>query len=67
MVQRVFTGPEFPGHGSVDHGNRLDAGEFLELVTLTHAELLAAFERGEVTDAKTVAALFWLERRRARR
>lgn len=48
-------------------GNRLDAGEFLELVTLSHAELLAAFDRGEVTDAKTVAALFWLERRLARK
>jgi len=47
-------------------GNRLDAGEFLELVTMTHDELLSAFERGEVTDAKTVAALFWLERRRRR-
>jgi ADP-ribose pyrophosphatase len=46
-------------------GNRLDAGEFLELVTLSHAELLEAFDRGEVTDAKTVAALFHLERRRA--
>lgn len=48
-------------------GNQLDAGEFLEVVTLTHAELLAAFDRGEITDSKTVAGLFWMERRMAAR
>ena len=47
-------------------GRKLDDGEFLDIVTLSHDELLAAFDRGEITDAKTVAALFWLERRRLR-
>jgi ADP-ribose pyrophosphatase len=45
-------------------GSRLDEGEFLELVTFSHDELLQAFDRGEITDAKTVAALFILDRAR---
>jgi ADP-ribose pyrophosphatase len=47
-------------------GRKLDDGEFLELVAWTHDELLAAFDRGEITDAKTVAALFVLDRERRR-
>jgi ADP-ribose pyrophosphatase len=38
-------------------GARLDHGEFLEIVTLSVDELLAALDRGEITDAKTVSAL----------
>ena len=38
-------------------GARLDHGEFLELETPTLDELLAALDRGEITDAKTVASL----------
>lgn len=38
-------------------GARLDHGEFLELATPTLDELLAALDRGEITDAKTVSAL----------
>jgi len=45
-------------------GSKLDPGEFLEIVALTEDELLAAWDRGEVTDAKTVAALFAWRRRR---
>ncbi len=45
-------------------GARLDDGEFLEIATLSHDEMLAALDRGEVTDVKTVAALMFLERRR---
>jgi ADP-ribose pyrophosphatase len=45
-------------------GAQLDEGEFLDVVTMTEAYLLEAFDRGEVTDGKTVAALFaWLRRR----
>ena len=45
-------------------GARLDAGEFLDVVTMTEDELLATFDSGGVTDGKTVAALFaWLRRR----
>jgi ADP-ribose pyrophosphatase len=44
-------------------GRRLDDDEHLDIHALSGAELLAAFDRGEITDAKTVAALFHLERR----
>lgn len=46
-------------------GCALDDGEFLEIGTLAHDEMLAALDRGEVTDVKTVAALMLLERRLA--
>lgn len=48
-------------------GAALDEGEFLEVGTLSHDAMLDALDRGEVTDVKTVAALMFLERRRARR
>jgi hypothetical protein len=47
-------------------GRHLDDGEFLEIAAMSHDELLAAFDRGEITDSKTVAALFMLERARQR-
>jgi ADP-ribose pyrophosphatase len=47
-------------------GAKLDHGEFLEIVALTEDQLLAAYDRGEVTDAKTIAALFAWRRRRGR-
>jgi ADP-ribose pyrophosphatase len=47
-------------------GAKLDAGEFLEICTMSLDEMLAALDRGEITDAKTVAALL-LYARRARR
>ena len=43
-------------------GRRLDDDEHLDVVTMRGDELLAAFDRGAITDAKTVAALFWLAR-----
>jgi len=39
-------------------GQQLDDGEFLDVAEMTVAELLAALDHGELTDAKTVAALF---------
>jgi ADP-ribose pyrophosphatase len=48
-------------------GAALDPGEFLDVLPMRHAELLAAADRGEITDVKTVAALYHLERRRAAR
>ena len=45
-------------------GANLDAGEFLDIVTMTEEALLGALDRGEITDAKTVAALLLFERRR---
>lgn len=43
-------------------GAQLDDGEFLEAVTMSEAELLAAFDRGEFTDGKSIAALFAWQR-----
>ena len=39
-------------------GQQLDDGELLDVAEMTSAEILAALDRGELTDAKTVAALF---------
>lgn len=41
---------------------QLDDGEFLELTTLSAEELDLACARGEVTDAKTLIGLLWLQR-----
>ncbi|MBL0147612.1 MAG: NUDIX hydrolase [Ideonella sp.] len=45
----------------------LDVGEFIEVTTLDEAELDAAAGRGEVTDAKTLIGLLWLQKWRAGR
>jgi ADP-ribose pyrophosphatase len=54
----------FVAEGLTHVGAKLDAGEFLDIVTMTEEALLAALDRGEITDAKTVAALLLYERRR---
>jgi len=54
----------YVAEGLTHVGARLDAGEFLEIVTMSVDEMLAALDRGEVTDAKTVAALLLYARRR---
>jgi len=45
----------------------LDVGEFIEVVSLNEDELDAAAGRGEVTDAKTLVGLLWLQKWRAGR
>lgn len=40
---------------------RLDAGEFLDVFTATPAELLAWCGSGQVTDAKTLTGMLWLQ------
>lgn len=45
-------------------GQRLDDGEFLDVAEMSAADLIAALDRGELTDAKTVAALLMYVRRR---
>lgn len=40
----------------------LDAGEFLEVALLDEPALDAAAARGELTDAKTLIALLWLQK-----
>lgn len=56
----------FVGEGLSHVGARLDDGEFLDIVTMSEDEMLAALDRGEITDAKTVAALLLHVRRRQR-
>lgn len=50
--------------GLVAGERRLDAGEFIDLVIHTEAELAALAARGELTDAKTLIGLLWLEKSR---
>jgi ADP-ribose pyrophosphatase len=51
--------------GLVAGERRLDDGEFIELVQHTEAELDAFAARGEITDAKTLIGLLWLQKARA--
>jgi ADP-ribose diphosphatase len=44
-------------------GARLDAGEFLEIALMSVTAMLCAIDGGEITDAKTVAALLLYARR----
>jgi ADP-ribose pyrophosphatase len=52
----------FVAQGLRHVGQRLDDGEFLDVVLMTEDEVLAAYDRGELTDGKTVAALFAWQR-----
>jgi ADP-ribose pyrophosphatase len=56
----------FVAEGLTHVGARLDDGEFLEIVTMSVDEMLGALDRGEITDAKTVAALLLYARRLGR-
>jgi ADP-ribose pyrophosphatase len=47
-------------------GAKLDDGEFLEIATMSLDEMLALLDAGEITDAKTVAALLLYARRLGR-
>lgn len=53
----------FVAEGLTHVGGSLDDGEFLEIVTMSVDEMLAALDRGEITDAKTVTALLLYARR----
>ena len=55
----------FFARGLTPGERRLDEGEFLDLVTHTPAELEQLAARGELTDAKTLIGLLWLERWRS--
>ena len=56
----------FVAEGLAHVGAKPDDGEFIEIVTMSQGEMLAALDRGEITDAKTVAALLLYARRRPR-
>ena len=47
-------------------GAKLDEGEFLEVMTMSVDQMLAALDRGEITDAKSVVALLLYARRLGR-
>jgi ADP-ribose pyrophosphatase len=52
----------FFARGLARGAQQLDAGEFLEIVTHTPLELDGMALRGELTDAKTLIGLLWLQR-----
>ena len=52
----------FFARGLTKGAQKLDAGEFLDVVTHTAAELDQLAARGELTDAKTLIGLLWLQR-----
>ena len=56
----------FVAEGLTFVGAKPDVGEFLEAVTLSVDAILEALDRGEITDAKTVAALLLYSRRRTK-
>ena len=56
----------FVAEGLTFVGAEPDVGEFLEIVTLRAAAMLSALDLGEITDAKTVAALLLYVRQRPR-
>lgn len=51
--------------GLVAGAQRLDAGEFLEVVAMTEDELDTLAARNELTDVKTLVGLQWLQKWRA--
>ena len=53
----------FVAEGLSHVGAKLDDGEFLEVAVMGVAEMLAAVDRGAITDAKTVTALLLYARR----
>lgn len=47
--------------GLIAGERNLDAGEFLDVFTATPAELLSWCNTGQVTDAKTLTGMLWLQ------
>jgi 8-oxo-dGTP pyrophosphatase MutT (NUDIX family) len=73
LIGRFYTAPGFTSERmhlflATDvrpaHGDRLgpDADERLDLVRLSLGDALAAIERGEIEDAKTIVGILWLAR-----
>jgi ADP-ribose pyrophosphatase len=53
----------FLAEGLTHVGTQLDHGEFIDVETMSLGDVHAAADRGEITDVKTVAALWYLSRR----
>ena len=45
-----------------DGGQQLDHGELLDLLNLSLEDAVQGVRNGEITDAKTISALFWAEK-----
>ena len=41
---------------------QLDAGEFLDVLTMPLEAVIAAIDAGEITDVKTIIGAYWVER-----
>jgi len=54
----IFVARELQGEGQQE----LDHNEFLDVIELSPEEARQAVFDGRITDAKTITALFWLER-----
>lgn len=52
----------FLAQGLKQGGQDLDHGEFIDVLTMSLDEAFSAVRRGEITDAKSVTALFWVEK-----
>ena len=52
----------FLAHGLSFVGHGRDDEEFLEIMELSMADALLAVRDGEISDAKTITALFWAEK-----
>jgi ADP-ribose pyrophosphatase len=52
----------FLAQGLTYLGHERDHGEFLEVIELSLADAVASVRDGEITDAKTITALFWAEK-----
>ena len=45
-----------------ESAQQLDAGEFLDVLIMSRDEAIACVRNGAISDAKTITALFWLEK-----
>jgi ADP-ribose pyrophosphatase len=52
----------FLARGLTEGTRKLDAGEFLETLRVPFDEAVAMIRDGRITDAKTVAALLWVDK-----
>jgi ADP-ribose pyrophosphatase len=52
----------FLAKGLVSGDTQLDEGEFVELITVTPAQMLEWVREGKITDVKTVIGAFWLDK-----
>ena len=48
--------------GLIAGERELDAGEFLDVLTMPLDAVLAAIDAGEITDVKTIIGAYWVER-----